>query len=88
MVRARGGGESDEELEREGRNAIYFNKGGRGVERLIAKITADTRNRLGVRLSEHCLPWIQPGGMYVPVDTRDIIYGDSYRPRRRILPPT
>ena len=28
------------------------------------------------------------GGMYVPVDTRDIIYGDSYRPRRRILPPT
>lgn len=30
------------------------------VERLIAKITADTRNRLGVRLSEHCLPWIQP----------------------------
>lgn len=53
-------------------------------ERLIAKITADTRNRLG-NIVYHGYSRVECN---VPVDTRDIIYGDSYRPRRRILPPT
>lgn len=52
---------ASEKLGREEREETrYISTGGGGVERLIAKITADTRNRLGVRLSEHCLPWIQP----------------------------
>lgn len=48
------------EERKEKKRDIFQREEGGGVERLIAKITADTRNRLGVRLSEHCLPWIQP----------------------------